>query len=284
MKKKRNKNFTILFIPEDNARTVTIRVNGFLIRFLIALLLFFALGIAGLLYFSGGIALKLQMVFSLRNENSRLRKEKAVLAGLAQKVEKIEEMNEYFRRLAQGTGAEPGREQTGLLETAVHVDKDMAPGSIDSSGDQKNENETNQATGENKEILFETTPYIRPVEGWITREFISGPGMQDVHRGLDFAAAQGTPVRVTAPGIVKEISNDRYFGKMVTIEHLFGFVTRYGHCAQILVNAGDHVTRGQTIALVGNTGRSSAAHLHYEILKNGEYIDPRRYIIDTEFD
>jgi murein DD-endopeptidase MepM/ murein hydrolase activator NlpD len=66
---------------------------------------------------------------------------------------------------------------------------------------------------------------------------------------------------------------------MVTIKHGYGFMTRYGHCLQVLVNKGDHVERGQTIALVGNTGRSSAPHLHYEIIKEGKNVDPQEYII-----
>jgi len=64
----------------------------------------------------------------------------------------------------------------------------------------------------------------------------------------------------------------------VTIRHDFGFVTRYAHCSQVLVSVRDRVNRGQTIALVGNTGRSTAPHLHYEVLKDGKHVDPADYI------
>jgi murein DD-endopeptidase MepM/ murein hydrolase activator NlpD len=123
-------------------------------------------------------------------------------------------------------------------------------------------------------------PNISPVEGWVTRKF--SPDTSDAksgHLGVDFAAAHGTPIRATAPGVVGKIENDKYFGWMVTIYHDYGFVTRYGHCSQVLVSKHDRVHRGQTIALVGNTGRSTAPHLHYEVLKDGKHIDPLKHII-----
>ena len=123
-------------------------------------------------------------------------------------------------------------------------------------------------------------PNIYPVEGWITRKFnmdstISSTG----HQGLDFAAATGTPIKATAPGVVGKIENDKYFGLLVTIHHDNGFITRYGHCSQILIGKHERVNRGQTIALVGNTGRSTAPHLHYEVIKDGKHIDPSQLIL-----
>ena len=96
---------------------------------------------------------------------------------------------------------------------------------------------------------------------------------------MDFAATLGTPIKASAPGVVGKIENDKYFGLLVTIFHNNGFVTRYGHCSQILVSKHDRVKRGQTIALVGNTGRSTAPHLHYEVIKDGKYIDPLKHIL-----
>jgi murein DD-endopeptidase MepM/ murein hydrolase activator NlpD len=123
-------------------------------------------------------------------------------------------------------------------------------------------------------------PNISPVEGWITRQYLPDSTTVNLgHQGLDFAAASGTSVKATAPGVVAKIENDKYFGLLVTILHDNGFVTKYGHCSQVLVSKHDRVDRGQTIALVGNTGRSTAPHLHYEVLKDGKNIDPSKFIL-----
>jgi murein DD-endopeptidase MepM/ murein hydrolase activator NlpD len=123
-------------------------------------------------------------------------------------------------------------------------------------------------------------PTISPVEGWITKSFLYDTSlMNNGHQGIDFAATEGTPIKSTAPGVVRDISNDKYFGLLVTVQHENGFVTRYGHCSQVLVSVHDRVKRGQTIALVGNTGRSSAPHLHYEVIKDGRYVNPLKHII-----
>ena len=100
------------------------------------------------------------------------------------------------------------------------------------------------------------------------------------HLGVDFAAQKGTPIRSTAPGVVEDVINDTYFGLLITIKHKFGIMTRYGHCMQTLVSKGDKIERGQTVALLGNTGASSAPHLHYEILKDGKNVDPMKYMFD----
>jgi murein DD-endopeptidase MepM/ murein hydrolase activator NlpD len=108
-----------------------------------------------------------------------------------------------------------------------------------------------------------------------------GTDTSAAHNGIDYAATLGTLIRATAPGVVEDVSNDTYFGKTLTIKHGYGFSTRYGHCSQIIVAKGDHVERGQTIALVGNTGRSSAPHLHYEVQKDGKNLDPTKYVFGS---
>jgi murein DD-endopeptidase MepM/ murein hydrolase activator NlpD len=129
--------------------------------------------------------------------------------------------------------------------------------------------------------MLRSIPYIRPVRGWITRGFgDTAPNGGGPHLGVDFAAAEGTPIHATAPGEVVEIYNDEYLGKTLVVKHSLGFTTRFGHCAQVLVAKGDHVERGQAIALVGNTGRSTAPHLHYEVIKNGKTVNPLRYMVD----
>lgn len=106
---------------------------------------------------------------------------------------------------------------------------------------------------------------------------------QDFHKGVDFSAEIGTPVQATASGtvLVVEISEEAY-GKKVEIDHGDGYVTKYAHLSEIKVSEGESVSLGQVIALSGNTGASTAPHLHYEVIKDGEYVDPMNYFMVQE--
>lgn len=123
------------------------------------------------------------------------------------------------------------------------------------------------------------TPQGRPLYGWITRSFNSSENYgKDKHDGVDIAVKEGTPVVSTATGEVSFAGWDQDFGNMVIIDHGNGFKTVYGHNQKMLVNVGDKVLKGKTIALSGNSGKSSAPHLHYGITKDGEPVDPTPYL------
>jgi murein DD-endopeptidase MepM/ murein hydrolase activator NlpD len=98
------------------------------------------------------------------------------------------------------------------------------------------------------------------------------------HAGLDFAARAGTPIASAAGGIVAVAGFKRDFGWVVEIDHGNGLATRYAHASQLLVHAGEVVVPGDRIAMVGSSGRSTGAHLHFEVLRSGDQIDPRRYL------
>ena len=128
-------------------------------------------------------------------------------------------------------------------------------------------------------------PAIQPVSNKELIGIASGFGLRihpiykvmRMHSGIDFAAAVGTPIYATASGVVTLDEKFDGFGKMITIDHGFGYVTRYAHMQGFLVKAGQNVTRGELIGQVGNTGLSTAPHLHYEVLLNGQQIDPVHY-------
>ena len=130
--------------------------------------------------------------------------------------------------------------------------------------------------------LFRSTPSIWPVRGWVTREFqnTSDPVMRR-HFGMDFAAREGAPVLAVGDGIVMFSDWDQDLGWLVEVEHGYGFTTRYGHNSSLRVERGQRIRRGQIIALVGSTGRSSAPHLHYEVWKDNTSVDPRNYLPDV---
>jgi len=103
-------------------------------------------------------------------------------------------------------------------------------------------------------------------------------GRRAFHAGLDFAAEKGTPILAAAGGTVALAGFRPDFGWVVEIEHGNGLTTRYAHASQLLVKAGQIVTPGEQIAKVGSSGRSTGPHLHFEVLRNGEATDPRRYL------
>jgi len=132
-------------------------------------------------------------------------------------------------------------------------------------------------------VLKETLPSIYPVNvpyrsssyGWRQDPF---RGVRAFHSGLDFSAAHGEPIIATAGGIVVEASQGRNYGKFITIKHGDGLETRYAHASKLFVKKGDLVNKKDIIALVGNTGRSTGPHLHYEIRLKGRPLDPTNYI------
>lgn len=132
-------------------------------------------------------------------------------------------------------------------------------------------------------VLKNTLPNSSPVDaaynsssyGWRIDPFT---GTRAFHEGLDFTAEVGTPIHAAAGGIVVFAEQTPDYGKIVKIDHGNGLETRYAHSSKLLVKVGDRVEKGQVIALVGSTGRSTGSHLHYEIRVNGEPLDPRKYL------
>ena len=132
--------------------------------------------------------------------------------------------------------------------------------------------------------LLSATPSIWPSRGWVTSKFgyRKSPftGLREKHGGWDIAARSGSSIRATADGVVVVSGREYGYGNMLEIDHGYGIMTRYGHNSKHLAKVGDHVKRGQVIALVGNTGRSTGPHLHYEVLLNGFPINPKNYILE----
>jgi murein DD-endopeptidase MepM/ murein hydrolase activator NlpD len=111
--------------------------------------------------------------------------------------------------------------------------------------------------------------------GWRKSPYTWG---QEFHEGLDIAAPSGTPIHATADGTVKESGWRSGYGRVVTIRHGFGFATFYAHNTRNAVSVGDKISRGDIVAYIGNTGRSTGPHLHYEVRRYGRKLDPRGYL------
>ncbi len=149
----------------------------------------------------------------------------------------------------------------------------------------------------NKEVMFASIPAIQPIKNKELKRLASGFGMRmhpilkvvRPHEGCDFSAPRGTPIYATGDGEVIRISSTYGgFGKLVVIDHGYGFITKYAHMDSFNVKRGDKVKRGDCIGFVGNTGSSTASHLHYEIHKDGDPINPVHYfyqdVTDGEYE
>ncbi len=134
--------------------------------------------------------------------------------------------------------------------------------------------------------FLSSIPSIWPTRGWITSKFgyRNSPftGLKEMHKGLDIATRMSSPIISPADGVVIRVTRNHGFGNMLEVDHGYGIITRYGHNSKHLLKVGDRVKRGQIIAMVGSTGRSTGPHLHYEVIVKGVQVNPLKYILEDE--
>lgn len=137
-----------------------------------------------------------------------------------------------------------------------------------------------------REKRLSSLPAIQPVRNSDLKRLASGYGWRidpvygtrKMHWGLDFTAEIGTEIYATGDGVVEEIKTSNWgYGKEIIIDHGFGYKTLYAHLSEFKVNKGDEVKRGELIALMGSTGKSTGSHLHYEVIKDGKKVNPINY-------
>ena len=154
-----------------------------------------------------------------------------------------------------------------------------------------------QQLAEKKEDFLAAIPSIQPIKKVDLKRMASGYGWRidpftkkrRKHKGMDFSASRGTPIYATGDGVIKRADNrSSGYGRHIRIDHGFGYVSLYAHLSKYNVRRGQKVKRGDIIGFVGNTGRSVAPHLHYEIFKEGVKINPLNFYLDdlspAEFD
>jgi len=137
---------------------------------------------------------------------------------------------------------------------------------------------------QSKQEILAHTPSIWPVQGWVTSDFgfRTNPftGLTQMHEGIDISNRSGTIVVAPGNGFVSDIGNDWAHGRFLVISHGFGMTTRYSHLNKALVKVGQKVKRGDKIAEVGTSGKTTGPHLHYEVRLNGIPANPMRYILN----
>lgn len=148
----------------------------------------------------------------------------------------------------------------------------------------------------NKAKMLASIPSIQPIPNKTLKRLASGYGMRmhpilkvmRMHAGCDFSAPQGTPIFATGDGKIYRARFFKTSGNMVTIDHGYGYKTKYFHMSKIAVKEGQHVKRGDIIGYVGSTGLSAAPHCHYEVWKDGKHVNPVNYfyndVTDEEYD
>jgi len=185
--------------------------------------------------------------------------------------------------LESGEGLTLDNVEQNKLDLVAMLDKDLTR--LREMADYQEESFNNlKAHLSDQKDLIERTPHRWPARGFVSSTF--GPrldpftGLTRIHEGIDIVARRGTPVTAPADGIVTYAGVDPTLGEMVVIDHGYGLLTRYGHNDTVLVREGQRVKRGDPIATVGSSGKSTGPHLHYEIRLNDIAVNPLNYVVD----
>jgi hypothetical protein len=180
------------------------------------------------------------------------------------------------RMIADGDSAPGPSDQGDLLKQLDELSKKVKA--------QEQEARSLKSYFEDQQALLASAPSIWPVRGWVTSDFSVRldpyTGERVMHEGLDIATAMGTPVRAPADGTVVFAGLEGGYGHVLVLDHGYGLKTRYGHLLRIDVKVGQKVHRNDIIAAVGNSGRSTGPHVHYEVRVNGVADNPRKFILE----
>jgi len=294
------KPITLVLLRDSDhpARHITLRpwvlkLGGGLLLGLLAL----SIGLGTLAVIRGSEALRLR---ELRGENATLREDLRFVEGrlgqLEEHLRSVEEFQGWTRNLAN---LDPLEE--AALSAGVGGPKMLDIGSEAAGIDLHLDRLLGRARvlGQSAEEVFSRLrdarenlgriPSIWPILGGrITSRFGRRPdpftGRTAFHRGIDLGARRGTPVMVTANGRIAKVERSSSgYGHQVTVDHGNSYQTFYAHCDRIMVSEGQKVARGDVIATVGSTGHSTAPHLHYEVIKEDRYVNPKEYILPRDF-
>jgi murein DD-endopeptidase MepM/ murein hydrolase activator NlpD len=264
------KHIDFLVVPQGREPALNFRLASWLVKLIIiAMAVWVILLIVATLFF-GRLTSRALTANMLERENERLRDYNAKVVEIEKSFRKNLEL---VARIADMAGVE--------IEDVASIPAAMA----DSLYSDSSKTATVSGLPGDQVALsidkLETmrVPQGRPLYGWITRGFNPDTtGAKEKHEGIDIAVKEGTPMVATATGKVTFSGWDKVFGNLLIIDHGNGFQTVYGHNQKNIASKGQKVYKGDVIALSGNTGRSSAPHLHYEVIKDGVPVDPSPYL------
>jgi murein DD-endopeptidase MepM/ murein hydrolase activator NlpD len=244
----------------------------------------------------------------ISRQKEEIQGQRRQIQGFAEQInglkDRLAQLDEFEKRIKVIANIEKGDEQEGMFGVGGSMPEDLDAGvdltrkhdallrdmheQVDQlnliSVEKQKEFETLLQQLEHQSNILASTPSIRPAEGWITSGFgyRKSPftGRREIHKGLDIANRIGTPIIAPANGVVSFAGKKGTLGNVVILDHGHGLTTRYAHTLKALKKMGERVMRGDIIAQIGNTGRSSGPHLHYEVCINGVAVNPKKYIFN----
>ncbi|MBI3183503.1 MAG: peptidoglycan DD-metalloendopeptidase family protein [Myxococcales bacterium] len=298
--------FTLIIVPDHTAQVRRFRVpKRYVWQLCISLLVLAGLAVAGTAhYFS--VARDASENRILREENlalkSQLKSIRERIDHIGATLDRVERFDQKLRAITllsdpQRNLAMGPTEPSVVLPSSgdnqfTRLTSSENPKALSSRLDKLSAEATRQeqslqelqAYFQEQKSLLASTPSTWPTRGWVTSDFGQrlDPYTADrvMHAGLDIAGAHGKDIMAPSDGTVVFSGLEGGYGNVMVIDHGYGIKTRYGHLATIRVKAGDKVKRGQVIATMGNTGRSTGPHLHYEVRVNGLPQNPRKFILD----
>jgi murein DD-endopeptidase MepM/ murein hydrolase activator NlpD len=301
--------FTFLIIPENASNVKELKLSTKCVRLIACSIGFFVVGMAFILSDYAGLKMSMPSRATLSREVTEQRAQIQVFAKKIQTLNEelvtLRDLEKKIRVIANvdDTAEENGEQNAvfgiggtmprdldatlSLTEPHNSLVRDMHAGAdyLDKAFEvEKQAFEQLHTYLRDQRSLLASTPSIRPTTGWVSCGFgyRTSPftGLREFHRGIDIATQEGKPVLAPADGIVTFVGANGGLGRTLVMDHEHGMITRYAHLKKCLVEPGRRVKRGDQIALVGNTGRSTGPHLHYEIHLNGIAVDPADYILN----
>lgn len=309
-KKKPAERFSILIVPRNRSRIRRIDASGRFLKIAVggvaALSLLFVGAIGGLFYYRSAYL----GTEGLRVQAAQFLQERSALTGRLAELESSLGRVERFAAKVEATSGK-GREPVGQgpieeMDSLPDLPTATAPARLGegmwkspfskslTAGIDLSLKKLTERTGavegklhsafslqQDKLYFWASLPSSWPTHGWVTSEFGDGRGGRGharMHEGVDIAGPVGTPIVAPGNGIVTYSGYRAGYGRAIIIDHGSKITTLYGHCSAVYVEEGQHVNRGMLIAAVGNTGRSTGPHLHYEIHVGGVPVDPMRYL------
>ena len=290
-----NKFYTLIVVPHAKARFRKFQVSVRLTRWVLAAVGVLALVLAGILAHYTWIAVEVAELRRLKTENLALAtKARAYEENASQLQAKVLTLQNLVTKLGVMAGVEqslPDAQVGGVgglsrvETTAPSVDIATSLQTLEHTVSTLTEKSSKLETiFQDQHQLLASTPSIWPVRGYLSERFGNRKdpftGLPDFHPGIDIATPRGTRVMAPAEGVVVFCGQKGGYGNAMVIDHGYGIVTRYAHLDGFNVRPGQRVRRGDVIAFTGNTGRSTAPHLHYEVWVYDQMRNPIQYILD----
>lgn len=287
-----SRKFTLLVIPEGSHRVRRLVVRLWTLRLLAVLGVVLLGGLGYLSWELAGNRVDYAELSRLRQANFAQSKELRMLSQrledlrqelvvLAQNDAKVRVMAKLAKPRSDSLGGVGGPPEDATWDEITDLQRqiDQVRAAIDL---RRSSQEEIQGFLNDQRSLSAAKPLGWPTRGWVTSSFgmRNSPfsGRRKLHEGLDIAARTGTPVVATADGIVSRSETASGYGKLVVVDHGYGYRTFYAHNSRNLVRVGERVRRGQKIAEVGNTGSSTGSHVHYEVRLNNVPLNPRKFL------